>query len=59
MTQTEARARLKALTADLPAPTPTRPGYDRPDGRERMKNPRVRLVSRWQDAADRILRRSA
>ncbi len=36
MTQTELRAKLKELTADLPPPRTTREGYDKPDGRERI-----------------------
>lgn len=52
MTQTEARAKLKALTADLSAPKPTRPGYDKPDGREVIKR-----WTHWQDQANRILGR--
>lgn len=31
LTQTEARAKLKAVAAGLPAPKPTRAGYDKPD----------------------------
>ncbi len=36
MTQTDARAALKALTSDLSRPQATRDGYDRPDGREKQ-----------------------
>ena len=49
ITQTEARARLKALTADLRAP---RVIYPKADGREVLSR-----FSRWQAAADRILTR--
>jgi hypothetical protein len=60
LTQTEACAKLREHTADLAGPVPTRDqhgrdriGWNVSDGREDM-TPKTR----WQRAADRILKRA-
>ena len=52
ISQTEAREALKKAMDGIPAPKPTREGYDKPDGREV-----IRRLSVLQERANRILNR--
>lgn len=55
ITQVDACKAMKVAMG--PAVPPQQiPGYERPDGRQRMWNPRI---GKWQERADRILRRTA